>query len=509
MVPLLLVIIPRLAAHPDSRVRISRGQSTATLPWTEQCASTQDSSACLPTPTPSQARYQDSDFVALICYNMCTYAHNGDPGCDESNWDVVAPYAAGPSNDPATFKPTALNTTQWMDSVVALGASIAVLTAKHGCGFLLWPTKSTLPDGSPFGYNTKTDILAEFVDSAKAHGVAYGFYYSIMKSFYLCHSFTGDNSCTEKILPGQHNLTTDQYMDTVRAQATELWSNYGYQTEIWLDSADTLNATMFGLQPDAAALQQTERWCGTESGHPSKEPGPGPWGGDIWSLDFGGGSYWGFPNGTRWVPKMCDPQLFQEHVWFWEKGLNVRTLEMMIPIYHDICGRGMTMELDFAIDRRGLVPESHAVVYQQIGRWVQQCYGSPLAMTQGQGREFLISVRAGEVFDRFQLKENTLLGQRVRYYIIESSQPINSTAHGTSNSKQQAVAAPPSIQQWYHIVSGQAIGTKRIILLPKSVEATTDLRLRLRIDHDVAVPILKLFGVFRPCFPNNTTEYIL
>jgi hypothetical protein len=175
------------AAHGDTRVRLSRPQVRA--PWTEQCTGTD---ACLPTPTPSQARYQDTDFVALICYNMCTYAHNGDPGCDESNWDVIAPYASGPSNDPSTFKPTALNTSQWMESVVGLGASIAVLTAKHGCGFLLWPTKSTLPDGSPFNYNTKTDILGEFVDAAKAHGVGYGFYYSIMKSFYLCHSFTGE-----------------------------------------------------------------------------------------------------------------------------------------------------------------------------------------------------------------------------------------------------------------------------------------------------------------------------
>ena len=37
--------------------------------------------------------------------------------------------------------------------------------------------------------------------------------------------------------------------------------------------------------------------------------------------------------------------MFQEHVWFWEKGLNARTLEMMIPIYHDICGRGMKATL--------------------------------------------------------------------------------------------------------------------------------------------------------------------
>eukprot|EP00665_Eupelagonemidae_sp_cell47_P012702 gene12702-biopygen2635 len=33
---------------------------------------------------------------------MGTYAHNGDPCCDASNWDVAAKYAAGKTRDPAT-----------------------------------------------------------------------------------------------------------------------------------------------------------------------------------------------------------------------------------------------------------------------------------------------------------------------------------------------------------------------------------------------------------------------
>lgn len=62
-------------------------------------------------------------------------------------------------------------------------------------------------------------------------GAGYGFYYSIMKSFYLCHSFSGTNSCTKKILPGQHNFTTEQYTAVVKQQVTELWSEYGNLTE--------------------------------------------------------------------------------------------------------------------------------------------------------------------------------------------------------------------------------------------------------------------------------------
>ena len=48
-----------------------------------------------------------------------------------------------------------------------VGAKHGVLTAKHGCGFLLWPTNTTLPGGSPYYYdisNTihKRNIVAEF-----------------------------------------------------------------------------------------------------------------------------------------------------------------------------------------------------------------------------------------------------------------------------------------------------------------------------------------------------------
>ena len=33
-----------------------------------------------------------------------------------------------------------------------VGVKGAVLTAKHGCGHLLWPTNVSLPDGRPYSY---------------------------------------------------------------------------------------------------------------------------------------------------------------------------------------------------------------------------------------------------------------------------------------------------------------------------------------------------------------------
>ena len=50
---------------------------------------------------------------------------------------------------------------------------------------------------------------------------------------------------------------------------------------------------------------------------------------------------------TDW--RLVGSQLFVDHVWFWEPGLAVRTLDDLIPAYHDVVGNGLTMELDFAI----------------------------------------------------------------------------------------------------------------------------------------------------------------
>ena len=232
---------------------------------------------------------------------------------------MKAPYATGKTSDPATFNPKLLNTTQWMESISALGANIAILTAKHGCGFLLWPSKSTMPNGNPYGYNVgakgaaiQHDVLREFVNSANAFGIGFGFYYSIMKSFYLCHSLSGTNSCEEEVLPNQHNVSDSQYKDIVTQQVTELWTEYGNLTEIWVDSPlGGFGDLMVKLQPQAVGTPANPTgWCGTESGHPSHDVGGGP----IWNT---GGGFHGAPNGTQWIPKFCDPQLFQEHVWFW------------------------------------------------------------------------------------------------------------------------------------------------------------------------------------------------
>jgi len=70
--------------------------------------------------------------MALIHFNMATFFHDGDPGCDATNWQGCDPSGGCMSSDPNSFAPSALNISQWVDAMVAVGVTEAVLTAKHG-----------------------------------------------------------------------------------------------------------------------------------------------------------------------------------------------------------------------------------------------------------------------------------------------------------------------------------------------------------------------------------------
>jgi hypothetical protein len=159
---------------------------------------------------------------------------DGDPGCGGDNWE-----GEGGSGNPESFNPTALNVSQWVDSMVAIKATEAVLTAKHGCGYYLWNSSVQLPRGGgtyPYRVNLSRhgDVLQQFVDATSARGIGHGFYYSLTNNFFLnvfSHSARGNSSA----LPGQYPVTQAEFEQLAFDSVQELWTKYGNLTEIWMD----------------------------------------------------------------------------------------------------------------------------------------------------------------------------------------------------------------------------------------------------------------------------------
>eukprot|EP00038_Savillea_parva_P024194 m.43322 g.43322 ORF g.43322 m.43322 type:complete len:467 (+) comp6390_c0_seq1:26-1426(+) len=439
----------------------------------------------IPLPTPAQLRYQRQELVGITHFNMATFYKDGDPACDAGNWAT--------SGKPSSFAPTNLNVSNWIESYKDVGVKSVILTAKHGCGFLLWPTNVTLPDGSNYGYHTfgeggiKVDIVREFQKAMNAAGLPHSFYYSLKDSFYL--NANGDNVLKRPLLPGQVNVTQEQFEDISVAAVEELWSQYGNLSEVWFDGgisqriSSRIVALLNKYQPNAITMgagidndKNEVDWIGTESGEP-KYP--------VWSTGCnapGAGSTGVSPDkATNFCPKCGDCTLQAPDHWFWMPNTPIKPLSQLQAMYHDTVGANAVMEMDFAIDRTGNIDPTHAVRYKEFGDWIRSCYGTPVASapwTMTSTLELDVPATAGPI-DRVTVQEDLSRGQRIMAFSVEV-QVTGSTA-------------------WQPFATGSAVGNKRIALASSAVSHVA--KFRLTVSDGVQLPANVTLAAFAsaPC----------
>ena len=79
----------------------------------------------------------------------------------------------------AQFNPTQYNADEWVQIAKEAGIKYIVITSKHHDGFCLWDSEVTQYDVMDYA-PIKRDLLAELKAACDKHGVALGFYHSIM-----------------------------------------------------------------------------------------------------------------------------------------------------------------------------------------------------------------------------------------------------------------------------------------------------------------------------------------
>ncbi|WZH35558.1 MAG: alpha-L-fucosidase [Microbacterium enclense] len=202
-------------------------------------------------PSPRQLAWQQREFSAFLHVGMNTIT--------DREW------GAG-HEDPALFDPSGIDTDQWMRAVAAAGARGVILTAKHHDGFCLWPSAQTAHTvaASPWR-DGRGDLVRETAEAAARHGLAFGVYLSPWDRTEACYG------------------SGRAYDDFFVAQLTELLSDYGAISTVWLDGAngegpdgrvqlydwDRYYEVVRRLQPDAviSVCGPDVRWCGNEAGH--------------------------------------------------------------------------------------------------------------------------------------------------------------------------------------------------------------------------------------------------
>ncbi|MEG6590778.1 alpha-L-fucosidase [Paenibacillus barengoltzii] len=172
--------------------------------------------------------------------------------------------------DPVLFNPKQLDATEWVAILKQAGMKAVILTCKHHDGFCLWPsryTKHTVA-ASPWK-GGKGDVVREVSDACQKAGLKFGVYLSPWDRTEASY--------------GEGAAYDDFYVN----QLTELLTQYGEISCVWLDGAngegpsgkrqqydwDRYYETIRRLQPQCviSVCGPDIRWVGNEAGHTRRE----------------------------------------------------------------------------------------------------------------------------------------------------------------------------------------------------------------------------------------------
>lgn len=365
----------------------------------------------------------------------------------------------------SAINPVKLDTDQWVDTALALGARYIVFVAKHQGGFCMWQTLTTDYSirNTPWK-NGKGDVLAEIAGSCRKRNLPLGVYVCPRDDHF--GAGTGGICKTPELQP--------KYDDMYREQLTEVFSRYGELVEIWFDGSTVtpVGDLLRRYQPNAVVFQGPEatiRWVGNEDGF-----APYPCWNGISAAEARTGvatALDGDPNGAVWLPNEADVSIRRPD-WFWSttNAKNVLSVDQLLSIYYRSVGRGAQLLLNIPADRDGLLPQPDSSVAAAFGNEVRRRFSRAVASTRGSGPSLVLTLDHPSRLDTVVLDEQISLGERVRAYRIEGR------VDGA----------------WQLLGEGSAIGHKRIHPVQSQVLGGV----RLRITKSVGDPFIRTFAVF-------------
>lgn len=149
---------------------------------------------------------------ALIARGYGMFIHFGVNTFNEVEWSK--------GNLPvASYHPTQLDCDQWIATAKEAGFRHVILVTKHHDGFCLWDSRYTDYDiaSSP----VPADVVAAVAQACRKYGLELGLYYSLW----------------DRHEPTHREPDPARYVAYMKAQLTELLTNYGDICEVWFDGA--------------------------------------------------------------------------------------------------------------------------------------------------------------------------------------------------------------------------------------------------------------------------------
>ena len=428
-----------------------------------------------PVPTPSQLAWQDMDMYAFIHYSMNTYT--------DQEWGFG-------NEDLSLFNPSDLDCRQWARVCKQAGMKGIIFTAKHHCGFCMWPSAYTeySVKNTPWK-DGKGDVVRELADACREEGLKFAVYLS-----------PWDRNHAEYGHP--------EYVTYFRNQLRELLTNYGDIFEVWFDGANGGDGwygganktrridrkTYYGwaetfrmareLQPDVVIWNDGGdrgdlRWVGTEAGNVGET---------NWSLmpSTGDADYamlhYGVEDGDVWCPGETNTSI--RPGWFYHETENahVKSLSKLMDTYYKSVGRNSTLLLNFPVAPNGRIHPIDSLRGIAFNKMIHEVFKDNLvdrARVVRKDTLTTIKFRRPVTFNRFLAEEDISMGQRVKRFTLEA------LVDGEWIPLRDELA-----EQGDGLTT---IGHRRIICFP----TVTAKEFRFNITDTKAEPVIKKIGLYR------------
>lgn len=449
-----------------------------------------------PVPSENQMNWQEMEYYAFIHFSLNTYT--------DQSWGFG-------DEEINLFNPTELDCRQWARICKEAGMKGIILTAKHHCGFCLWPSEYTEYSVKNASWRDgKGDVVREMADACKEYGLKLGIYLSPWDRNFA-------------------NYGKPEYITYFRNQLTELLTDYGDIFEVWFDGANGGSGYYGGanetrkidrtsyydwsntyklvreLQPNIVIWNDGGdradlRWVGTEAGF----VGETNWSllnktGDVpWNM-----LHYGLENGDSWVPAEVNTSIRPE--WFYHPGEDgkVKTLPHLMDTYYNSIGHNGTLLLNFPIMPNGLIHPNDEKAALDFAKAVKEAFAVDLtentkaeaSNVRGNAKKYgaskaiddntetywatddsititslTIDFGKPSTFNRFLAQEYIPLGQRVKAFSLEALVD----------------------ESWKELATASTIGYKRILRFP-TVEATA---LRFNIIDSKSCPLISNIGIY-------------
>lgn len=286
-----------------------------------------------------QQEFVDLRFGMFIHFNIPTFSPEDWPDPDQPAY---------------TFNPTKLDCRQWAQAAKSANMSYGCLTTKHHSGFCIWDTKTT--DYNSMNSPVQKDVVREYVDAFRSEGLKVMLYYSILDT----HS---------RLRPGC--IDTKKHTAMIKAQLTELLSNYGEITALIIDGWDApwsrisyedipfceIYQHIKSLQPNCLVMDLNA----------AKYPREALFYTDIKSYEQGAGQK--ISTTENRLPALACLSI--QRTWFWKesmptdqlKDVNWLVKENIVPYNNAYCN----FILNVAPNRDGLMDDNAVEALRQIG----------------------------------------------------------------------------------------------------------------------------------------------